>query len=255
MQGELLLARNLQNALIQQDLPEFRNNSHEVPLQLEERYIPSFHLSGDFFYVFKTLNNCAAVLLADVIGHGVRAAMVTAMIQIAVQQLQAYADQPAEFMNHLNALLNKSMVSSDHVIFATAVYCHVDFESGIMTYIQAGAGHGVLLHDNPEKNPIGFDSESICPALGLFQQTEYTESSIQMARGDRVILYTDGIIEAANGGEIFGENRLKEFLWRNREESLPQLMDGLIDSVKSFSQTENFEDDVCLVGLNLLQIE
>ncbi len=252
MQAELLLAKNLQKTLIQQSFPAFTTSSSGESLQIATRYVPSFHLSGDFFYVFKTGSNCAAVLLADVMGHGVRSAMVTAMIQIAVQELHAYADQPIEFMNHLNDMLHRSMQSTDQTIFATAVYCHLDLESKLLKYIQAGASHGILLQGDHRANPTEFDATSICPALGLIPQTEYLESSVQLASGDKVVLFTDGIVEAASGNEIFGEMRLKEFLLNNRQTLLPRLMDDLIGSVQSFTQNKDFEDDVCLVGLNLV---
>jgi sigma-B regulation protein RsbU (phosphoserine phosphatase) len=75
-------------------------------LEIATKYIPSFHLSGDFCSIVKTAEGGAAILMVDIMGHGVRAAMVTAMIQIAVHQLSDYASQPAEFMTRLNDMID-----------------------------------------------------------------------------------------------------------------------------------------------------
>jgi sigma-B regulation protein RsbU (phosphoserine phosphatase) len=122
MQSELLLARNLQATMMQQSVPIFKDANGLNQLDITTKYIPSFHLSGDFYSIIKTEDGGLAVLVADVMGHGVRAAMVTAMIQIAVQQLNEYAHQPAEFMNRLNQMMQRTMQPSGQIMFTTAAY-------------------------------------------------------------------------------------------------------------------------------------
>jgi sigma-B regulation protein RsbU (phosphoserine phosphatase) len=251
MQSELLLARNLQSTLIRQNIPDFVDVSGHTQMDLATKYIPSFHLSGDFYSVTKMSDGNAAILVADVMGHGVRAAMVTAMIQLAVQQLQPFADQASEFMDRLNQMIQNMMQPVDQTIFATAVYCVVDLERKQLTYVQAGARHGVYVPASDFSRAAFFPSTHISPALGLIPDTKYTETSVKLYSGDEIVLYTDGVIEAAIGNEEFSEKRLVDFLVEHRNEDLNRMLDSLIQSVQAFTQRTELDDDACLIGLRI----
>lgn len=251
MQAELLLAKNLQFTLINQGLPDFVDRHGRSALEIATKYIPSFHLSGDFFSIVKTSEHGVALLVADVMGHGVRAAMVTAMIQIAVQQLQAFADQPSAFMHRLNNMVQHSMQPTGQAIFATAAYCHLNIETRELSYVQAGARHGIYVPSEDETNAVLFDKCSISPALGLLPDSVYSESKIELNSGDELLLYTDGIIEAAIGDDEYSEDRLVQFLTAHRRKKLSEMMESLLKSVQEFTHSEELQDDVCLVGLRL----
>ena len=251
MQAELLLARNLQDTLIQQRAPKFLNTEGTSALEIATKYIPSFHLSGDFFSIVKTTDNGAAILVADVMGHGVRAAMVTAMIQIAVHQLSDYANQPAEFMSRLNGMMQRTMQPSGQPMFATAAYSYIDLEAKRLTYVQAGARHGIHVPAEPSELATIFDGAPIGPALGLLPETQYSEARILLKSDDEIILYTDGIVEATIGDEEYSEARLIEFLMQHRRNKLPEMMDDLLESVQAFTHTQQLDDDVCLIALRI----
>lgn len=251
MQSELLLARNLQSTLMRQNMPVFQNADGHTQLELANKYIPSFHLSGDFYSVIKTEDGGASILVADVMGHGVRAAMVTAMIQIAVQQLQPYANQPAEFMNRLNNMMHRTMQPIGQTIFATAVYCYIDLEDKKLTYVQAGARHGVYVPANDSQGAAIFPCKSMRPALGLIPGTEYVETFQNLKPNDEIILYTDGVIEAAMGEEEYSEARLINFLAEHRRKHLADMLDSLIESVQTFTNSTDLGDDVCLIGMRI----
>ena len=251
MQGELRLARNLQDTLMQQNTPEFVDANGCRTLEIASKYIPSFHLSGDFFSIVKTPDGGVGILIADVMGHGVRAAMVTAMIQIAVQQLSAYSGQPAAFMGQLNAMMQRIMQPSGQTIFATAVYTHLDLDAKRLTYAQAGAQHGICIPANDAREALLFDRTCIRSALGLLPDTEYAEASIDLEAGDEIILYTDGIIEATIDDHEYGQQRLIEFLQAHRHDQLPDMLDSLLDSVRTFTKNKELDDDVCLIGLRV----
>jgi phosphoserine phosphatase RsbU/P len=252
MQSELLLARNLQATLMQHRIPRFKDGSGRNTLEIATKYIPSFHLSGDFYSIVKTQDGGVAILVADVMGHGVRAAMVTAMIQIAVQQLNEYAQQPAEFMGRLNKMMQRIMQPSGQTMFTTAVYNYLNLETKLLTYVQAGARHGVYVPANDSNATALFERSSINPALGLLPGIEYVENKIQMEPGDEVMLYTDGIIEAAMGEEEYSEQRMVDFLTSHRKDTLPEMLDELLYSVQEFTHSTDIEDDVCLVALRIL---
>jgi phosphoserine phosphatase RsbU/P len=251
MQAELLLARNLQTTLMQQQLPLMQKDDGSSALQLASKYIPSFHLSGDFYSVAQTECGGVAFFIADVMGHGVRAAMVTAMIQVAVQQLRSLGSQPAQFMQKLNQMMFRSIQPSGQLLFTTGAYCHLDLKTQLFTYVQAGARHGIYVPVDPCKASAAFDNNNVGPALGLLQDTKYCETTIQMEAADEIILYTDGIVEAALGEEEFSEKRLMNFLAKHRRGNLPEMLDTLLQSVQQFTGADELEDDVCLVALRL----
>ena len=251
MQAELLLARNLQETLIQQRTPAFLNATGEPTLEIATKYIPSFHLSGDFFSIVKTHNGGAAILVADVMGHGVRAAMVTAMIQIAVHQLSDCAPQPAAFMSQLNDMMQRTIQPSGQPMFATAAYSYIDLDAKEITYVQAGARHGIHVPSDSSRRAETFSDAPIGPALGLLPNTQYAEATIELESEDEIILYTDGIVEAAIGDEEYSEARLTEFLMQHRREELPEMMDALLQSVQAFTHTNELDDDVCLIALRI----
>ena len=251
MQAELVLARNLQDTLIQQRAPTFLNAEGCSTLEIATKYIPSFHLSGDFFSIVKTNENGAAILVADVMGHGVRAAMVTAMIQIAVHQLRDYASQPAEFMTRLNDMMQRTIQPSGQPMFATAAYSYINLEAKRLTHVQAGARHGIHVPAEPSQMATIFSGAPIGPALGLLPDTQYAEASILLESQDEIILYTDGIVEAAIGDEEYSEARLTDFLMQHRRDQLPEMMDALLQSVQAFTHTKELEDDVCLIALRI----
>ncbi|MGJ8641687.1 MAG: SpoIIE family protein phosphatase [Opitutaceae bacterium] len=251
MHAELKLARNLQSTLMQKEMPVFTNKNGDAALEIATKYIPSFHLSGDFFSINQTACGGAAILIADVMGHGVRAAMVTAMIEIAVQQLQSYASQPAIFMSRLNEIMKRTMQTAGQTIFATAAYCYINLDDQELTYSQAGAKHGIYVPKDTEKRASVLNNKSVNPALGLIPDIEYTEERMHIAKGDEIILYTDGIIEAALGDEEYSEARMLDLLTNHRRDTLPTMLDALLESVHQFTHSDDLDDDVCLIGLRL----
>jgi sigma-B regulation protein RsbU (phosphoserine phosphatase) len=251
MQSELLLAKNLQSKLMQQKLPNLVKEDGSTAVTLASKYIPSFHLSGDYYSVKQTACGGIAIFIADVMGHGVRASMVTAMIQTAVQELSEFSNQPAEFMKQLNNSMVQSIKPSGQLLFTTGAYCYLNIDSKQLTYVQAGAKHGILVPVNERKMSSLFKKETVGPALGLVKDVEYQENEVQLEENDEILLYTDGIIEAALGEEEFSERRLLDFLAEHRHDNLNDMMNALIKSVQNFTDSQQLDDDVCLVSLRL----
>lgn len=251
IQAELLLAKNLQSKLMQQKLPNILKEDGTAAITLASKYIPSFHLSGDYYSVNQTPCGGIALFIADVMGHGVRAAMVTAMIQTAVQELSEYANQPAEFIKQLNNTMVQTIKPSGQLLFTTGAYCYLNIEEKRLTYVQAGAKHGILVPVDEEKTSRSFKKDTVGPALGLVKDTQYLENQIDLQENDEIFLYTDGIVEAAIGEEEFSERRLLDFLAEHRHDQLDDMMNALIDSVQNFTDSKHLDDDVCLVSLRL----
>ena len=248
MQAELQMARNLQSALLKQSSSEEISSDDSSTLEFATRYIPSSLLSGDFFKIGKTLEGNTFILLADVMGHGVRAAMVTAMIQIATDQLRMHSDEPTVFMAKLNEIIANKMQPKGEVLFATSIYCLFNQDSGVLRYVQSGGCHGIYLPSFAEETPQRFDRSKIGPALGLIPGSEYVETEVKFKPGDKFFLYTDGIVEAPIKDEEFGETRLLNTLQNHQNKGLENLLDKLIQEVRSFVRNDSFADDVYSCG-------
>jgi len=134
-------------------------------------------------------------------------------------------------------------------IFATAVYGYVDIASRKMTYVQAGSSHGIYVPAENKGHSKTFSSGKIGPALGLIENARYTEEVQSLKPNDEIILYTDGLVEAAMAEEEFSEARLIEFLDVHRKDDLDEMLDSLITTVQGFINNKEFADDVCLVGM------
>ena len=249
MEAELDLARNLQQALMQPKVPSFTSGDGVPLLDIATRYIPTSRLSGDFFSVMATPGGCAGMLIADVMGHGVRAAMVTAMLQIAVNELVELLDQPAVFMKRLNEIFHHSLKNSGQVIFATAAYAHIDLKQPLLTYVQAGSKHGAILEAKGEAKPLS--TSGMGPALGLLPESDYIELSCILNPEDQLILFTDGITEVAADDVEYGSKRLKASLLARKKEPLGVQLDALLQDVYTYGGTEEIADDVCLIAARI----
>lgn len=250
MLNELDLARNLQRTLLQQSLPDFGGPDLGGKFAFASEYVPSFLLSGDFYSLSRTPDGKAGILIADVMGHGVRSAMVTAMIRIAVQQLQKKADDPAGFLDRLNRILHNAVSRSNQSLFATALYGTLDFESGDFSFVQAGARHGLMVRPGGGASPDPFSETEPSPALGLFADAAYPASTVRLEAGDSLFLFTDGATEAADAdGTEYGEERLRRELVEQAGEPPAEQIAAILRSIMAHVGADDLEDDVCLVAV------
>ncbi len=252
MKAELELARNLQKTLMGRRLPSFVVEPDKAPLTIATKYLPSSHLSGDFYACRRTPSGAATFLVADVVGHGVRAAMITAMIQIAVQQLDYLTDEPEAFMRELNAMIHRSVRPLQEPIFATAIFARLDLKDLSMSFIQAGARHGASITDVPQRKANLLPGDTIGPALGLLPESKYEAGSIQLNSGDELFFYTDGLIEACNeNDEEFGESRLLDWLAETPYALWEERFEKIMTSLHAFTRRNTMDDDVCLMAVSI----
>lgn len=253
VESELKLARTLQQTFLPQTYPTFPPEApeHESLLNFAHYYLPSFTLGGDFLSVQAIGPKNASVLLCDVMGHGVRAALVTAMLRAMIAELDARAAQPANFLTALNRLLHASLAGGRQLIFVTAFYGVIDADQGLITYGNAGSNCAYLLR-HADAHMQKLDCAGQCgPALGLFENYEFSEFEVQMQPGDELICFTDGIVEATREGEEFGEHRFMRFLQEHRNASGKARFEALMQQVRAFAHQESFDDDICLLSAKL----
>jgi sigma-B regulation protein RsbU (phosphoserine phosphatase) len=249
---ELHLAREIQQALAGGEFPKAAVDERSQ-IAFGARYIPISGLAGDFFEVIQVREDCVGVLICDVMGHGVRSALIVAMLRGLLEKQRAQVNDPGLFLQGLNDGLSAILERAGATMFATAFFGLVDLSAGTFKY--ACAGHpGPIIAG---KNGIRQIATQRCekgPGLGLFRGASYPTCEIEFDEVERMILFTDGVLEAENqDGEPFFEARLMEIITHNADSHLEGLLDGILSSVLSFSESQHFDDDVCLLGFEVFR--
>jgi sigma-B regulation protein RsbU (phosphoserine phosphatase) len=232
---ELEIARGIQAGL----LPE--KSFSVAGLTAASRYVPATSVAGDF-YDFLPKDSGLGVLIADVSGHGVPAALSASMVKVAIRAQRDWADDPARVLTGLNSILCGNLQGQ----FVTAGYVYLDPGRGALAY--AGAGHPPLLAWRAREKKVECMEENGL-MLGIFPEGAYKCMTADLAPGDRFVLYTDGITEAPSlSGEEFGMDRFKSFLAEHAASPAQELCDALVKHVTAWSgNSREQHDDLTLV--------
>jgi sigma-B regulation protein RsbU (phosphoserine phosphatase) len=246
---ELHLAREIQHAFTTREFPQVADAMRRIGFG--SRYVPISGLAGDFFEVIPLRHDCTGVLICDVMGHGVRSALIVAMLRGLLEKQRLLTGDPGAFLQGLNEGLAAILERARTTMFATAFYGVIDLSSGVFSF--ACAGHpGPVIDGSEGVRQIATDRDQRGPGLGLNRQASYPVTSIPLDSIRRMILFTDGVLEAENQqGEPFFESRLIEIIANHSGDKLEQLLDDILASVLAFSQARQFDDDVCLLGIEV----
>jgi sigma-B regulation protein RsbU (phosphoserine phosphatase) len=199
---ELSIARQIQSSI----LPQATAASGVTGLTVAARYRPMTAVAGDFYDFLRIDQERLGVLVADVSGHGVPAALIASMVKVALAAQQATADRPAQVL----AGMNKALCGQLGGQYVTAAYLFIDGRSGVIRY--AAAGHPPMLRCSPPNGHAAHvrEVEKNGLLLGFVPDAPYEEVEQRLDTGDRLLLYTDGLIEAANAADdLFGLDRVK----------------------------------------------
>ncbi|HEX7570178.1 MAG TPA: SpoIIE family protein phosphatase [Verrucomicrobiae bacterium] len=258
IEDELKMARELQLAMLPQNFPSISSGSPAAEsLKFFSFYIPSGAVSGDFFDVVPLSKTSVGIFICDVMGHDVRAALVTAMLRALVEDLSAKAADPGQLLAEINQILSKVFQQSGATMFATAFYLVADVATGQLSY--ASAAHPNPLHlkrQDGRVETLGPDAGSKKgPALGLFRDSKFPTCHRPMNEGDVIVLYTDGLIEQeGQNDEIFSQERLAETIQSLGAMPTKALLTKTLETIRSFSGQQEFSDDVCLLGIEVSQM-
>jgi sigma-B regulation protein RsbU (phosphoserine phosphatase) len=247
---ELQLAREVQQALATSGFPSITNGRHD--LHFDSRYIPISGLAGDFFEVIKISQHQVGVLICDVMGHGVRAALIVAMLRGLLEKQRSQATDPSLFLRGLNEGLHAILNRAGATMFATAFYCLLDLSESSLTY--ACAGHpGPIVVSTTGVRQIAANRNDKGPGLGLLANAEYPSLHMNLDEVKRLVLFTDGVLEAENQqGEPFFENRLMQIIGESSTLPVDDMLDAILASVLGYTHSKHFDDDVCLLSLDIV---
>jgi sigma-B regulation protein RsbU (phosphoserine phosphatase) len=238
IQNELEVARRIQLSILPGEFPPKRN------FRIAARYVPMTSVAGDL-YDYVIADDCqVGLLIADVSGHGVPAALIASMVKLAAASQRAVAADPSQFLSGMNSAL----LGNTQNQFVTAAYAYLNSESGELRY-SAAAHPPLLLVRNGCVTPI----EQNGLMLAAFDFASYSTAVHKLEAGDRIVLYTDGILEASNpAGDFLGNDALCDLLTRTRGLSPAMAADSIISSVRKWAAKQ--DDDLTVLVCDYMQM-
>jgi sigma-B regulation protein RsbU (phosphoserine phosphatase) len=231
IQKELEIARQIQLSILPSSFPASKN------FHITARYLPMSSVAGDFYDFFVTADHEAGLLIADVSGHGVPAALIASMVKYAATSQQANAERPAQVLHGMNRILYGNTQSQ----FVTAGYVYLNASTQELRYSAAAHPPMLLLR----KGKVTSITENGL-MLAAFDFATYTTITHAIESDDRLILYTDGLLEATNvHQEEFGPERLHTLVRETANLGGAEAADRIVSSIQQWSSTQN--DDLTVL--------
>jgi serine phosphatase RsbU (regulator of sigma subunit) len=219
-------------------------------LEFAAQCVPAWHVGGDFYDAFETDDHQIALILGDVSGKGLSAALLMGVVQGAVHASNgtgpaAHHEQSADRLNQLLC------IKTARERFVSLVWCYFDPVNSVLSYINAGHLPPLLVRRNGGSfNVIRLDEGG--PVLGVLPGATYKQSRVDVQPGDLLVVYSDGILEAANArDEEFGEDRILGAVEDHWAESPTEIRDAVLSRVRTFLGKELPHDDQTLMVVRL----
>jgi sigma-B regulation protein RsbU (phosphoserine phosphatase) len=240
LEEQLEIARQVQSEL----LPSLKERYVGVDLATE--YTPAEQVGGDFYDAFRVKNAGTALVMGDVSGKGVPAALLMGVIHGAVRS-SVWSESPSVHelkSQELNRLLCER---ASRERFASMFWCYHDPTAHSLSYVNAGHCPPLLVRKNGGEVEIS-SLQVGGPVLGILPEAGYEQAKVEVSAGDILVMYSDGLVEAANSrDEEYGEGRLREVLATVIEESAVEIRRAILKSLAAFSGAEKLRDDLTIV--------
>jgi phosphoserine phosphatase RsbU/P len=241
IETELETARQIQSSILPASVPEVAN------LRIAAAYHPMTAVAGDFYQFVRTGNNHLGILVADVSGHGIPAALISSMIKVAMQSVAVHAHDPAQVLGGLNRILSSEARGQ----LASAAYVWIDAEERKALY--SAAGHPPLLcWRNTSGNLQRIESNGLL--FGINPDCDYPVCTVPLEPLDRFLLYTDGVTETENGaGEAFGDRQLERVVGENRLQPAAELSRQVLSELRKWQPPAvSQQDDITLIIVDVV---
>ena len=254
METDLRMATELQQAMMPSAYPSSPlEPGGATALRFYHRYLPASMMGGDFFHVARLSDDTAGICICDVMGHGVRAALITAMLRALIETHAAEATDPGRFLTELNNEFTRILKQTGTLVFATVLYCVINIRDRDARF--ARAGHPAPLHVRRtagEVRTVASSQGSTGPAMGLIPNAQFRITETKLALGDLLLFFTDGIIEAENkAGSDFGIEGLRQSIRSHLDQPTQSLLEAIIGNAYKFANSTVLTDDACLVAAEL----
>ena len=242
MMRDLKQAHKTQNALLPRHFPNLPGT------EMGAKYVPMQLIGGDFYDLFELSKNKIGILLVDVTGHDTSAALVAFMVAGIFKTFAFENEGIVPMIEQINTSLYNNLPGHR---FATVFYCIYNAISHLLEYASFGHPEGYVIRAKDREIVRLYRGG---PPLGVFsnEQGRFEAGTIQLYQGDKVFLYTDGILELKNAQrEMFGKQRMKEFLKNHHQLPIQELLETSFHHVLDFANKTQFDDDITLIGLDI----
>ncbi|HDS01144.1 MAG TPA: response regulator, partial [candidate division Zixibacteria bacterium] len=239
---ELKLARKLQQALLPRKLPQIDGVKFETYCK------PAIEIGGDFYDIIPMQDGCWSVLVADATGHGIQAALSTALLKFAFVSFAGGNHQPSQILSGMNEILEKGLPEE---LYVAALVARIDPGKREITISNGGLTYPYLIRKQENKSELVASNGMM---LGFIRPEMYKpgpDKAVMLDPGNSLILYTDGLTEAVNkDGDFFESKNLPEVLKKLGSSACGEIINGLAESLGDFNGGV-YSDDVTLFGIEI----
>lgn len=242
LEREILMARDVQRSMIPESAPQLKG--FEIAARLE----PALNLSGDFYDYVALSENRLGIMIGDVAGKGIRAAMGMAAARSILRSVARRGQGPSRVLRDANLRIHRDLGSQ---LLLTLVYAVIDSETRTLQYCNAGHNAPLLVSANGKWRALKTGGL----LMGVFDKQQFKSETLHLERGDILLFYTDGLPEAHTPSPDhveFGEQRILDFLLRHRHLKAPALIDALIKWINEFTSGAHQHDDLTLLAIRVL---
>jgi PAS domain S-box-containing protein len=255
--ADLEMARDIQQVFLTQDYPSFPRSltPQESWLGFCHWYQPAEQVGGDFFCVLPLSDTEAGVFICDVLGHGLRAALVTAIVRGLLEELTPMATDPGRLLSEINGSLIAIFRQTETPMLVSAFYLVVNTMDGKMCYSNAGHPQPFHLHRAAGiAEPLRFQG-SQGPVLGIFPAATYRNNYGTASANDLLVLFTDGLFEVETAeDDYYGADRLLAAVGKRMHLAAGQLFGEVVAEIQGSCVSGQFTDDMCLLGVEMRRI-
>lgn len=252
MEQDLAHASFVQQSILPTKFPQSNK------INFAAKFQPMTHIGGDFYDVFEIESGKYGVMIADVTGHGASAALLTLMAYDVFKEVAKGSLSPKEVLHQANEKLYKRIPTGK---FITMFYGVIDEEAQTFTYCQAGHPCGYVIKG---KDQTVHELSTKSSLLGVFDASmaKFDEKVMQLNPGDKILMYTDALIEIQNiDGKYFGSDSLEKFLSDESSQTIAPLLEQLYQNGLAFINSDNlsdaktkkyaYNDDMTLLGFEV----
>ncbi len=242
LEREILMARDVQRAMIPESAPHIKG--FEIAARLE----PALNLSGDFYDYIPFSDKRLGLMIGDVAGKGIRAAMGMAAARSILRSAARRGGGPSRVLRDANLRLHRDL---GRQLLLTLVYATLDADTKTMQYCNAGHNPPLLVKASGKWRALKTGGL----LLGVFDKQQYKTETLNLEKGDLIFFYTDGLVEAHTPPPQrveFGEPRILDFLLQNRQLRASAIIDGAIKLVREFSAGAHQHDDMTFLAIRVL---
>jgi phosphoserine phosphatase RsbU/P len=242
LENDLELSQKVQQALLPHMIPD-------IPGVMIAAFSQPAHIvGGDYFDFLRFKDGSHALVIADVMGKGMAASMLMSNLQASLRIIIAENNEPSDVIARLNQIFCHNIRLTK---FVTLFLARFNEQTGILTYTNAGHNPPIVRRQNgiiEELRPTG-------AAIGLIEQTDFNQTDIVLHSGDRIFMYTDGVVESTNESrELFGDDRLKDHVRVSSHLPVSQMIASLRESLQRFTGSKSPTDDTTIIAVDILNV-